>query len=266
MRKSLIFVVCILGILLSISANSHAKIADNDIIALWTFDTGGKEDAVDISGNGHDGTLDLGASIGGGKVGSGAHLDGEKGQIITVENDDALNVTKQLSIVAWVKWNEGGVEHGGVRQWPMIVNKAPINAAYLLFLDTGDAVNAARPSIAFRMNGPGTVYSNVTVEEETWYHAAGTYDGEAIKIYIDGEFSNELKASGDIATTTDVLTIGAGKGAAGNRFDGIVDEVGLFNRALTDDEVKETMVGFDKMLAVEPNGKLANTWGALKYR
>jgi len=270
MKNLMIFVVFILVCLMSLVTiaprHSYAEISDDDIIALWTFDSGNGEDAIDISGNGHDGTFDLGADVGVGKVGSGADIDGEEGQVITIENADDLNVTEQLSIVAWVKWNEGGVIHGGTRQWPMIVSKMAINEAYLLFLDTGDGGNPNKPSIAFRMKGPGTLYSEVTVEEETWYHAAGTYDGESIKIYIDGELSNEMAASAPIAVTNDVLTIGAGKDAGGNRFDGVIDEVGIFNRGLTEDEVKQTMAGFDAMLAVEPNDKLAVTWGFLKYR
>lgn len=261
MRKLMIFIlsVCLIGLVMIPTEHSYAEISDSDIIALWTFDIGGGEEAIDITGNGYDGTFDLGATVGAGKVGSGVDLDGKKGQVITIENTDDLNVTEELSITAWVKWNKGGVVHGEPRQWPMIVSKMPINEAYLLFLDIGDGGNPNKPSIAFRMKGPGTLYSEVTVEEDTWYHAAGTYDGESIMIYINGELSNEINAAGAIATTNDVLTIGANKAGTSNRFDGIIDEVGIFSRALTSDEVKQTMEGFDKMLAVKSNGKLAAT-------
>lgn len=268
MRNLMIFIVsvCLISLVMIAPKHSYAEISDSDIIALWTFDKGNGKEAIDITGHGHDGTFDLGATVGIGKVGLGAELDGKKGQVITVENADPLNVTEELSIVAWVKWNKGGIVHGEPRQWPMIVSKIPINAAYLLFLDTGDAPNPAKPSIAFRMKGPGTVYSKVTVKDDTWYHAAGTYDGKSIKIYINGDLSNEIAAAAPIATTNDVLTIGANKGGTSNRFDGIIDEIGIFGRALTPDEVKQTMGGFDKMLAVKPNGKLAAAWGLLKYR
>ena len=88
-------------------------------------------------------------------------------------------MTKQLSIFAWVKWNKGGIKHVDPLWWPMIVMKASVNKTYLLFLDTGDGVNPNKPSIAFRMSGPGTVYSKETVKEEVWYHAVGTYDDKA---------------------------------------------------------------------------------------
>ena len=70
--------------------------------------------------------------------------------------------------------------------------KTPVNQAYLFFLDTGDGVNPNKPSITFRITDPSTAYSRETVKEEIWYYAAGTYDGKAIKIYINGELSNEV--------------------------------------------------------------------------
>ena len=261
-KYSLILRAFLIVLTMAIALQSSAVIKDQDIIALWTFDEGDKDsDAIDVSKHGHNGTFDLGATRVNGKFGLGAHLDGKKGQVITIEDHDELNVTKELSIVAWVKWDKDGVVHGEPRQWPMIVSKIPINAAYLLFLDTGDGGNPNKPSIAFRMSGPGTVYSKVTVTDETWYHAAGTYDGKSVKIYIDGKLSNELGATAPIAITNDVLTIGANSNGTSNRFDGIIDEVGIYNRGLTEDEVQETMKGFTP---VKPKGKVATVWGKLK--
>jgi hypothetical protein len=264
--KHMIKYLLILGILIvlatTIVLQSSATIQEKDIIALWTFDEGAKDsDAIDLSGHGHNGTFDLGATRVDSKFRLGAHLDGKKGQVVTIKNHDELNVTKELSIVAWVKWDKDGVVHGEPRQWPMIVSKIPINEAYLLFLDTGDGVNPNKPSIAFRMKGPGTVYSKVTVKDETWYHAAGTYDGKSVKIYIDGKLSNEIGATAPIAITNAVLTIGANSNGTSNRFDGIIDEVGMYNRGLTEDEVQETMKGFT---AVGVKDKMATAWGKLK--
>ena len=117
-----------------------------------------------------------------------------------------------------------------------------------------------KPSIAFRMKGPGTVYSKVTVKEEIWYHAAGTYDGDEIKIYINGKLSNFMPGGGAIAVTDNVLIIGAALN--GLRFHGIIDEVGLYNRALTPKEVKGTMEGLAQ--SVDSKDKAAVVWGMLK--
>ena len=80
-----------------------------------------------------------------------------------------------------------------------LVMKTPVNQAYLFFfLDTGDGVNPNKPSITFRITNPSTAYSRETVKEEIWYYAAGTYDGKAIKIYINGELSNEVSGGGQL--------------------------------------------------------------------
>ncbi|HIB88867.1 TPA: LamG domain-containing protein [Candidatus Poribacteria bacterium] len=256
------FGMCLLSFVF-ICLDSDAEIKDKDIIAQYTFDDGTKaSDAIDISGNEHNGKFLKGASRKPGKFDMGAHFDADKAtQAIWIDDHPDLNVTKKLSIVAWVKWNKGGIKHVAPIWWPMIVMKASVNQAYLLFLDTGDGVNPNKPSIAFRMKGPGTVYSQETVKEEIWYHAAGTYDGKAIKIYINGKLSNEKPGGGAIAVTNDVLVIGAAK-RGDLRFHGIIDEVGIYNRALTPDEVKGTMEGFAQ--SVDSKGKVAVVWGMLK--
>ena len=254
------FGICLLSFVIYL--NSDAEITDKDIIAQYTFDEGTKaSDAIDISGNGHNGKFVEGANRKPGKFDMGAHFDADKAtQAIRIDDHDDLNVTKELSVVAWVKWNKGGIKHVDPLWWPMIVMKAPVNQAYLLFLDTGDGVNPDKPSIAFRMKGPGTVYSKVTVKEEIWYHAAGTYDGDEIKIYINGKLSNFTPGGGAIGVTDNVLIIGAALN--GLRFHGIIDEVGLYNRALTPNEVKGTMEGFAQ--SVDSKDKAAVVWGMLK--
>ena len=238
--------MCLLSFVF-ICLDSDAEIKDKDIIAQYTFDEGTKaSDAIDISGNGHNGKFLKGASRKPGKFDMGAHFDADKAtQAIQIDDHP----------------DKGGIKHVAPIWWPMIVMKASVNQAYLLFLDTGDGVNPNKPSIAFRMKGPGTVYSQVTVKEEIWYHAAGTYDGKAIKIYINGKLSNEKPGGGAIAVTNDVLVIGAAK-RGDLRFHGIIDEVGIYNRALTPDEVKGTMEGFAQ--SVDSKGKVAVVWGMLK--
>ena len=256
------FGICLLSFVMYL--NSDAEITEKDIIAQYTFDEGaGAGDAIDISGNGHNGKFKKGASRKPGKVDRGAHFNATKGaQGIHIDNHDDLSPTKEMSVVAWVKWDKGGIKHEDPLWWPMIVMKAPVNISYLLFLDTGDAQNTAKPSIAFRMAGPGTVYSKVTCKEEVWYHAAGTYDGDDIKIYINGKLSNFMPGGGDIGVTEEILVIGV-EGLRGDlRFHGIIDEVGLYNRALTAKEVKETMDGLAQ--SVDSKGKAAVVWGMLK--
>ena len=98
------FGICLLSFVIYL--NSDAEITDKDIIAQYTFDEGTKaSDAIDISGNGHNGKFVEGANRKPGKFDMGAHFDADKAtQAIRIDDHDDLNVTKELSVVAWVKW------------------------------------------------------------------------------------------------------------------------------------------------------------------
>jgi len=89
------------------------------------------------------------------------------------------------------------------------------------------------------------------------------------KIYIDGEEKSSLSCNkAEINLDTGHLTIGRDDDECPNRFgDGAIDEVAIFNVALSEDEIKEIMTkGLTGMTAVSPGGKLPVAWGAIKAR
>jgi hypothetical protein len=106
---------------------------------------------------------------------------------------------------------------------------------------------------------------------ERWYHIAGTYDGGQANLYIDGE----LKASNNVGVEKNPgprpLSIAsalcpAGWGCDGGYFKGIIDEVGIFNKALSENEIKRVMGGvLSGSTAVSPFCKLAQTLGNIKW-
>jgi hypothetical protein len=98
---------------------------------------------------------------------------------------------------------------------------------------------------------------------DEWHHIAGTYDGEIFKAYIDGEFAEEWQYAGTMPENTASVTIGKRSKAADCYFTGMIDEVVIFSRALSMEEVQESMEGI-KTAALEPAGKLATTWAGVK--
>ena len=89
-------------------------------------------------------------------------------------------------------------------------------------------------------------------------------DTETMRLFIDGELDGEAPISGTLlANEEDPMWIGARPGNVAAT--GIIDEVGIFAKALSEDELKEVMEESLTVLAsVEPSGKLATAWGALK--
>ena len=104
-----------------------------------------------------------------------------------------------------------------------------------------------------------------------WHHVVVIYDGITLKVYLDGEpCGAEDPAEGDVTPREKPFTIGGyGSNPAdigGNDlYSGRIDEVRLYNRALSDDEVKQN---FDSRaiggIAVESLDKLVETWGKIK--
>ena len=96
-------------------------------------------------------------------------------------------------------------------------------------------------------------------------HFTGTYDskGGTTRTYIDGKETHDAKGDGELSDNWGVqAAIGHHKN--GRWFDGLMDEFYIFNRALSEAEIKEVMDG--EFLAVQPQDKLTTTWGGLKAR
>ncbi len=90
----------------------------------------------------------------------------------------------------------------------------------------------------------------------------GTWDGETIKLYLDGEFEKEASAGSAFGRSgPHNLYIGLAKVYA-QPFRGVIDEVAMYDRPLSEDEIQQDMEG--AILSVEASGKLATTWGNLK--
>ncbi len=85
------------------------------------------------------------------------------------------------------------------------------------------------------------VGGNAALLPNTWYHLVATYDGSSVKFYVNGQFQNSADKSDLIDTSTGNLYIGDYGGSLGSsayNFKGIIDEVRIYNRALSEEEIK----------------------------
>ena len=119
-------------------------------------------------------------------------------------------------------------------------------------------------SLRFDLNVGGTD-KNVKVSRPSvgaWTHVAATYDGNAMKIYKDGTEAGSLSVSGSISTTTSDLSIGARVDrAAGNSFDGLIDDVRIYSGyALTQTEIQQVMTVTGNTVAAPTFSPAAGTY------
>ena len=100
----------------------------------------------------------------------------------------------------------------------------------------------------------------------TWYHIAASYDGSYQRIYLNGLLADEDETVVAPAPAVDMdqrlLTIGNMGVGSPHQFGGILDEVRVYNRALTDAEIGQNYEAI--AAAVSPLGNLSSTWGNLK--
>jgi hypothetical protein len=111
---------------------------------------------------------------------------------------------------------------------------------------------------------------DTTLSENTWYHVAVTSNGTSYKLYIDGQ-EEAFTLTGGVDSgdwlgdteKTDNITIGVFKRAAlDDFFNGVIDEVRLYRRALSANEIKQNMKAVG--LEVTASKKLTLSWGELK--
>jgi hypothetical protein len=196
--------------------------------------------ANDESGNGNDGAISGGATLTSDRFGnpnSAYHFNGVNG-IIEVPDAPILNVRDAITLAAWVSPEVNqGVELPIVLKYRSRLGED----AYWLYTWTSGEPEGPR----FRVDcsgGVGDVYSPSLLPINTWSFVVGTYDGSSAKLYVNGELKASASVSGQINVSSRPLTIGGvWEGVVGvdifYAFNGKIDDVRVYDRALTSDEI-----------------------------
>ena len=119
--------------------------------------------------------------------------------------------------------------------------------------------------IQLAKNGSGDEKMHIPAQANTWYHIIYTTDTEAneLKLYIDGEFVKQTGA-GAALELMDERRIGSEHD--GRWLNGMIDNVRIYDRVLTEEEVMQNFEAKSDQLPVEPADKLSTTWGSLKRK
>ena len=223
------------------------------LVLYHPYDEGDGDTAEDFSENEHEGVIDNPKWVNG-KFGKALEFDGTS-TFVTVESTRELNVDA-CSFMAWVNaehWN-------GVRQ---VVGKSVHGGCggrvqYGLFSD-GGVLKLRLETEAGRAD-----ISTDLPETGEFVHVAFTNDTDKAKIYLDGKEMVEADTPGKLGANDDPWRIGQDCDRAQYIFAGIIDEVRLWNRALSEEEINTFMDQGVDALDVEAIGKLSTTWGRLK--
>lgn len=253
--RHLLIGVVVLFVVSLMTTQSYAKIDEDNIVGIWLFDEGEGDTAEDSSGNKNDGAVN-GAEWVDDMFQSGKALefDGSSSYVLIQFLEPA---PRSITLEAWIYPTASGVVFSEVGQ-------AAINSGWhdsqMEILSSGEI------KVGFWVGSEQGI-SLGTYSFEEWYHVVMTFDDgdNDIKGYVDGELQGE--------GTLDKLyppALWYGIGAAdstnlgdGTYFDGIIDNIAVYNIALSEEDVNQN---YQEALAVLPIGKLATTWASVKTK
>jgi hypothetical protein len=237
MKRTLFFfslALCVTGLFAVPATAQDCVEPPAGLISWWPGDVTGNT-ALDLSGSDppHDGTM-FGTTVTPGRPGLGNafSFDGD-GDFIAFDANVGTG-RNAISVSAWINIAGNGLNS------PRIVLGGRVNQTYTLTKSEG-----ADDRILWRPVGGccALTVSRASLSRNQWHHVVGTYDGFVGRIYIDGVLDNEFNFSGNIPTNSQGGVIGGETAAheGGGRpswFDGLLDEVAIFDDALTDGEVE----------------------------
>ena len=202
--------------------------AGNSPVAAYSFDDGAGTITGDATGNGHPGTV-VGATWATGKFGSALNFDGVGSRVDLAPLGKIYKLGFTLD--AWVK--KGGLKRdvGVVGSWNSGTSGGPmiwsdwVSGRYFLTMNAGSANyldSGQQPAVG------------------EWQHLAATYDGSTARFFVNGTQVASRPFTGNVGDT-DVWRIGAYGANPFGFFDGLIDEVRIYDRALSASQIQDDM-------------------------
>jgi uncharacterized repeat protein (TIGR01451 family) len=227
--------------------------AESGLAGLWHFDEGSGSIVTDSSGNGNTGTIH-GASWAGSdggqwdgrsdvkfSKGNCLRFDGSDDYVV-VSNTPGLSFSGAFSVETRIYHTGRSSDHQNIvsRQGTTEVNER----SFVLFWSPAAKVDGLVFIIATDANSGGIgAYSQTSISLNQWYHVVGVYDGSEMRLYINSVLDPNfpIRASGTLLNTDKPVRIGLVQWIDQDRnfyFNGNIDEVHIYDRALSADEIK----------------------------
>jgi glucose/arabinose dehydrogenase len=202
--------------------------APSGLVAAYSFNEGSGTSVVDRSGTGNGGTVSGATWTTAGRYGGALTFDGVN-DWVTIADSASLDVTR-VTLEAWVR----PTTLGGM--WRTAVFKEqPGGMVYALYANQGSGQSLGQVNVGGERNAVGAAPAL-----NTWTHLAVTYDGSAVRLFVNGAAAGTAAVTGNIPISTGVLRIG-GNGVWAEWFVGQIDEVRVYNRALTQAQIQSDM-------------------------
>ena len=256
LNKMLVIAFAVIATIFMCANMAKAQVVTDGLVSYWTFDNADIDGGTvkDALGE-HDGNMEGDPEVVEGKVGQALEFDGD--DYVDFKAPETLNIDPPATVSMWVNnkdlsnsflW-QGGEAGGSTKNY--IYTRA----------DGGLNVGQWPPGGGDLSSGAGLF------ENDSWFHLGVVFGvlGEQYLLYIDGSLKGEFPAEKYSGPDPTGWLLGTRLFPANAEyyFIGLVDELGVYNRELSEDEINQNMnaTGF---IAVRPANSLARTWGEIK--
>ena len=197
------------------------------LVGWWKFDETNGTVAHDSSGNDNNGTLQGGAAWAQGKFGGALSFDGT-GDWVDIGNDASLNITGPITVSTWIYPRD--------YRFGIIAQKGSANSytwAYKWRVSSDDLYFTFYDSLSNAHTMDFTPKPNLNV----WSNVVATYDGSRGEVYHDGDNLDSFDSVFTYGNASHSIIIGA-KTTGEECFNGLVDDVRIYDRALSAAEIQ----------------------------
>jgi hypothetical protein len=206
----------------------------NGLVGWWPFNG----NAIDESINTNDGTVN-GATLTTDRFGSAnsAYSFNGTSDFISVPDNNSLDFTNTLSFSIWVKIPDYSHPTVGDLERTALGKQRSNNGGGFNFIPVGN-YNDAKYSFGLQnLSTSAGASSTDSIPLSSWTHIIGVYDGVSVKLYKNGLLKCSANATLSLINSIQPLFIGKELNTSGRFFKGEIDDVALWNRALTQQEI-----------------------------
>jgi len=196
------------------------------LMAAYGFNEGSGTVVNDVSGNGNNGTISGATWTTSGKYGNALTFNGTSARV-TVNDSNSLDLTTGMTLEAWLFPTAVG-------GWRDVIYKGTDDIYYLM-----GSSDDSTPALGGTFS-PSALRGTSSLPLNAWTYLAGTYNGTTMRLYVNGVQVSSRAQTGPIQTSTAVLTMG-GDALYGQYFAVRIDEVRIYNRALSAAEIQSDM-------------------------
>ena len=200
------------------------------MVAAYGFNEGSGTAVHDVSGNNNNGTISGAQWSTSGRFGSALSFNGTN-SLVTIPESASLDLKSALTLEAWVKPTAAPSGFQAI-----LFKEMPTDTAYYLYRSGFSAA----PVGGVYIGGEQTATATTGLTVNSWSHLALTYNGTVEQLYVNGALVASRNQTGTVQTSTGVLHIG-GDSVWGEYFLGLIDEVRIYNRALSAGEIQTDM-------------------------